>query len=152
LLPVQSVVVRTSWLYSSRGGNFMRTMLRLMRERKVVRVIADQVGSPTSAGSLSRALWTICAKPEIQGIHHWSDSGVASWYDFAVAIHEEAALLGLLPIDVSVTPISTQDYPTPARRPSYSVLDKSSLITALGFAPAHWRHNLRQVLAEIRGG
>ncbi|MDB6087301.1 MAG: rmlD [Gammaproteobacteria bacterium] len=151
LIPEHSVILRTSWVYAAEGSNFVRTMLRAMNANGSVRVIADQVGTPTSARSLAETLWAIVDKPDIEGIHHWTDGGVASWYDFAVAIAEEGAHLGLVSSDVSVTPIATVEYPTPARRPSYSVLDKRSL-TALGFVPVHWRKRLRSVLGEIKNG
>lgn len=147
-LPQQSTVVRTAWVYAASGANFVNTMLRVMRANGAVRVVADQVGTPTSARFFAAALWRIAAEPAIRGIHHWTDAGVASWYDFAVAIAEEGAQLGLVSSDVTVTPITTGDYPTPARRPSYSVLDKRSL-AAHGLAPVHWRQRLRSVLKEI---
>jgi dTDP-4-dehydrorhamnose reductase len=150
-LPGRSVVVRTAWVYAAEGTNFMRTMLRVMNANRAVRVVADQVGTPTAARSLAEVLWKAVEHPEITGIHHWTDAGVASWYDFAVAIAEEGAGLGLVPGDVTVAPIATADYPTPARRPSYSVLDKSSL-TSLGLVPAHWRVRLRGVLGEMKSG
>lgn len=147
-LPQRSAIVRTAWVYAATGANFMRTMLRIMRAKGAVRVVADQVGTPTAARPFAEALWTVASRPEISGIHHWTDAGVASWYDFAVAIAEEAIALGLLPAEVAVTPITTADYPTPARRPSYSVLDKRSL-AAYGLFPLHWRKRLRSVLKEI---
>ena len=147
-LPERATIVRTAWVYAATGANFTRTMLRLMRANGAVRVVADQVGTPTAAGSLAEALWRAAADPEIRGIHHWTDAGVASWYDFAVAIAEEGAELDLVPPDVTVTPIATADYPTPARRPSYSVLDKGSLAPH-GLVPIHWRKRLRDVLKEI---
>lgn len=148
MLPDRSVIVRTAWVYAAEGTNFLRTMLRLMRERDGVRVVADQIGTPTSARPLAEALWSIAARPQVQGVHHWSDAGVASWYDFAVAIAEEGAQLDLLSPRVTVTPITTEEYPTPARRPAYSVLEKRSL-SALGLIPAHWRQRLREVLQEL---
>ena len=147
-LPAQSTIVRTAWVYAATGANFVLTMLRVMRANGAVRVVADQVGTPTAARSLAEALWRIAGNPEIRGVHHWTDAGVASWYDFAVAIAEEGAELGLVPREVTVTPIATADYPTPARRPAYSVLDKSSL-AAHGLSPIHWRQRLRAVLKEI---
>ena len=150
-LPGRSVVLRTAWVYAAEGTNFVRTMLRVMNANRAVRVVADQVGTPTAAHGLAETLWKIAAETDIEGIHHWTDAGVASWYDFAVAIAEEGASLGLVPDDVNVTPIATADYPTPARRPSYSVLDKTSL-TSRGFVPVHWRKNLRTVLGEIKRG
>jgi len=140
-----NVVLRTAWVYAADGTNFVRTMLRVMKANGAVRVVADQVGTPTAARSLAEVIWKIVATPEIKGIHHWTDAGVASWYDFAVAIAEEGAELGLVSEEVKVLPIATKDYPTPARRPSYSVLDKSSL----GFEQVHWREWLRRVLREI---
>lgn len=149
--PEQSVVLRTAWVYAAEGANFVRTMLRMMKANPTVRVVADQVGTPTAARSLAETIWQLVAKPEITGIHHWTDAGVASWYDFAVAVAEEGALLGLVPPDVTVTPIATKEYPTPARRPSYSVLDKTSL-TSRGLMPLHWRKRLRIVLGELKLG
>jgi len=147
-LPERATIVRTAWVYAANGANFVRTMLRVMRASGAVRVVADQVGTPTSARSLAEALWRIAANPEIRGVHHWTDAGVASWYDFAVAIAEEGAELGLLPPEIDVTPITTADYPTPARRPAYSVLDKRSL-APYGLSPVHWRKRLRSVLKEM---
>jgi dTDP-4-dehydrorhamnose reductase len=147
-LPEHATIVRTAWVYAATGSNFVRTMLRVMRANGAVRVVADQVGTPTAARALAETLWRIAADPQIRGIHHWTDAGVASWYDFAVAIAEEGAALGLVPPEVAVTPIATWQYPTPARRPSYSVLDKGSL-APYGIAPIHWRERLRAVLKKI---
>jgi dTDP-4-dehydrorhamnose reductase len=143
-------IVRTAWVYASTGRNFVLTMLRLFKERPIVRVVADQVGSPTSADSLARCVWRTAASNEAKGILHFTDAGVASWYDFAVAIYEEAKELGLVTKSVDIQPIRTTDYPTPARRPSYSVLDVSSTSEILGLTPVHWRTHLRQVLRELR--
>jgi dTDP-4-dehydrorhamnose reductase len=151
LLGERSIVVRTSWVYAAQGHNFVQTMIRLMRSGAPIKVVADQVGTPTSATSLAQALWKLVALPRLQGTHHYTDAGVASWYDFAVAIAEDAVALGLLTEEVHVSAISTRDYPTPARRPAYSVLDTSSLAT-LGIARTHWRVQLRRVLKEIRDG
>ena len=147
LWPERSLVLRTSWVYAPWGANFLQTMLRLMRAGQTVRVVADQVGTPTSARSLAAAIWKILARPELSGLHHWSDAGVASWYDFAVAIAEEARRGGLLEQEASVTPIRSAEYPSRARRPPYSVLDTHSL-AALG-APRHWRAELTDVLREL---
>jgi len=144
-----ALIVRTAWLYSSSGKNFVLTMLRLMRERGEVRVVADQIGTPTSVNSLAMMLWRCVAHPELSGIYHWTDAGVASWYDFAVAIAEESAALGLLKSTVNVIPISTSAYPTPAARPTYSVLDKSRSYDHLQIVPVHWRVELRKVLREL---
>lgn len=149
-LPEHATIVRTAWVYGATGANFLRTMLRVMQANGAARVVADQVGTPTAARSLAEVLWRIAGNPQIQGIHHWTDAGVASWYDFAVAIAEEGAELGLLAPDIAITPIATVDYPTPARRPCYSVLDKRSL-APYGLSPVHWRKRLRAVLKEVSG-
>lgn len=144
-----ALIVRTAWVYAPQGRNFVRTMLRLMAERSEVRVVADQIGTPTYAPALAAALWRLAEKAVV-GVHHYTDAGAASWYDFAVAIQEEALALGLLKTAVPVIPISTDEFPTPARRPSYSVLDKRSTYTHLGRAAPHWRENLRLMLKEIK--
>jgi len=143
-----ALVLRTAWVYAAQGRNFVNTMLRLMRQNGAVRVVADQIGTPTSARSLASLIWQLIERPAVAGIHQWTDAGVASWYDFAVAIAEEGAAAGLLPSTVEVEPIATEQYPTPARRPRYSVLDRSSL-ASLGVKPVHWRVRLREVLREI---
>jgi dTDP-4-dehydrorhamnose reductase len=143
------VIIRTGWLYAAEGQNFVNTMLRLMREKHSLEVIADQVGTPTWAWGLAQVIWNVVQHPKITGTHHWSDAGVASWYDFAVAIQEEALALGLLSRAVPIRPIATSEYPLPARRPAYSVLDKRSLTEVTGMAPAHWRANLRTMLGEL---
>jgi dTDP-4-dehydrorhamnose reductase len=149
LAPGSSVVLRTAWVYAAQGANFLRTMLRVMAEKRQVRVVADQVGTPTAADSLAGVLWALTGRPDITGVQHFTDAGVASWYDFAVAIAEEATALGLLAPGVRVSAIATEDYPTPARRPGYSVLDKRALLGALGLEPDHWRVGLRRVLGSL---
>ena len=149
LAPANSVVLRTAWVYAAHGANFLRTMLRVMGERGQVRVVADQIGTPTAADSLAAMLWALAARPDITGIQHFTDAGVASWYDFAVAIAEEAVPLGLLPPGIGVAPIATADYPTPARRPGFSVLDKRALLAAVPFEHRHWRASLRGVLGTL---
>ena len=144
-----ALIVRTAWVYSSHRKNFALTMLRLMRERQTVSVVSDQVGTPTWARGLAEALWAAAERPEIRGIHHWTDAGVASWYDFAVAIQEEALAIGLLPQTARVTPMRTEDFPTAARRPPYSVLDKTATWKALGRSAPHWRVNLRSMLRGL---
>ena len=143
-----TAIIRTAWLYSSHGHNFVKTMLRLMQEREALAVISDQIGTPTWAHTLARAVWSV-VMTGISGIHHCTDAGVASWYDFAVAIMEEAAALGLLSRQPAIRPIASSDYPLPAQRPSYSVLDKTSLWRAMDCQPDHWRVALRQMLREM---
>ncbi len=141
-------VVRTAWLYSNLGKNFLNTMLKLMAEKPQLRVVCDQVGSPTSALDMADALWHLVEQPQVSGIQHWTDAGVASWYDFAVAIQEEATAAKLLMNRALIEPVTTEHFPTPAKRPAYSVLDKSETIEILGRAPRHWRRALRAVIAE----
>jgi dTDP-4-dehydrorhamnose reductase len=144
-----AAVVRTAWLYSKTGNNFVKTMLRLMRERDELSVVADQVGSPTWANSLATAVWALVDNSSLTGIFHWTDSGKASWHEFAVAVQEEALSLGFLETAIAIQPITTEDYPTPAARPRYSVLDCSSTCAALGLESTEWRVNLRQMLKEM---
>jgi dTDP-4-dehydrorhamnose reductase len=144
-----ALIIRTAWVYAPTGGNFVRTMLRVMAERPEVRVVADQIGTPTYAPNLATALWTL-ADGKNEGLFHYTDGGVASWYDFAVAIQEEALAQGLLDRAVPVIPIATCDYPTPAVRPHYSVLDKSKTFEALGRPTPHWRVSLRSMISEIK--
>ncbi len=146
----RATILRTAWVYSATGSNFVLTMLRLMARGKV-RVIADQVGTPTSVASLAEAIWRIAAA-KAGGTFHWTDAGVASWYDFAVAIAEEASRAGLLTAPVEVTPIATSDYPTAARRPAYSVLDKTATVAQFGLPLVHWRTRLRAVIEELPRG
>lgn len=142
-------IVRTSWLYSTYGNNFVKTMLRLMRERDNLGVVADQIGTPTWTRTLAATLWAfIPQKP--QGIYHCADNGVASWYDFAVAIQEEALALGLLHNPIPLKPLRTAEYPTPARRPAFSVMDKRTTEALLGYTLPHWRVSLRQMLAQLQ--
>jgi dTDP-4-dehydrorhamnose reductase len=148
----RAVVLRTAWVYSAEGRNFLLTMLRLMRERGAVRVVADQRGTPTSADSIARALWRIAQRPEVAGVLHWTDAGEATWYEFAVAIGALGLEAGLLSTAPLVTPISTAEYPTAAARPANSLLDSRDSVARLGMAPAHWHDNLRDTLARIRSG
>jgi dTDP-4-dehydrorhamnose reductase len=143
-----ALIVRTAWVYGPVGGNFVRTMLRLMAEREHVSVVADQIGTPTYVPGLADALWSLWAAGA-KGMLHYTDSGVASWYDFAVAVQEEATASGLLSRAVPVIPITTAQFPTPARRPAYSVLDKTRTWDLLGQPAPHWRVNLRKMLKEI---
>lgn len=142
-------VVRTGWVYSEHGSNFVKTILRLAREREQLTIIADQVGTPTYARHLAQMIWQLLDQRPAQRIWHFSDAGVASWYDFAVAIVDEAVKLNLLERAPAIKPITTADYPTPARRPSYSVLDKADAWQQLGAAPVHWRNALVSMLQAL---
>lgn len=143
-----ALIVRAGWIYGAAANNFAKTMLRLGAERDALSVVCDQVGTPTAAPSLAGALWTL-ASTDARGIYHYSDSGVASWYDFAVAIFEEAVSAGLLERAPTVSPIPATEYPTPAKRPTYSVLDTSETDKRLGSPRPHWRANLRRVIKEL---
>lgn len=148
-LRARDLCVRTAWVYAAQGRNFVRTMLRLMAEREELGVVADQIGSPTSADDLAAALWRLALEGP-SGTFHYTNSGVASWYDFAVAIRDEGVRLALLPATAArVRPIATSDYPTPAQRPAFSVLDMSKTEFALGAPAPHWRHSLIKVLEQI---
>ncbi|WP_299595827.1 dTDP-4-dehydrorhamnose reductase [uncultured Microbulbifer sp.] len=147
ILP-EAIIVRTAWVYDREGGNFATTMLRLMSERDQLGVVADQIGTPTWAGTLAQSLYALAANREASGIYHCTDAGAASWYDFAVAIYEEGRAAGLLPESkqVQISPITAADYPTPAARPAFSVLDKSRLVKDTGVELKHWRQVLRAAL------
>lgn len=149
ILGDRCTIVRTAWLYSSHGANFVKTMLRLFHDREDVRVVSDQVGTPTWAANLADFLWELIgAAPVPPGIYHFTDAGVASWYDFAVAVEEETR--EQRGKRVSVRPIRTEEYPTPARRPAFSVLDKSASWALWSRPPHHWREALRRMLQELQ--
>lgn len=147
-----ALIVRSAWLYAAQGHNFVNTMLRLMGERASLSVVADQIGTPTWARTLAEALWAAAAMPRLRGIYHWTDAGVASWYDLAVAVQEEGVRLGLLAQSIPVVPIRTEDYPLPARRPACCLLDKTSTWRDFGLAGRHWRVCLRAMLREVKNG
>lgn len=151
LAPDNCLVLRTSWVYSESGKNFVLTMLRLMAEKQSLNVVADQIGTPSSTWGLARCI-EACLHKKPVGILHWTDAGVASWYDFAVAIQDEAISAGLLGNAIPVHAIQTAQYPTPAKRPSYSVLDKTATIETLNCEPVHWRHELASVIKRIKAG
>jgi dTDP-4-dehydrorhamnose reductase len=157
------IILRTAWVYGAIGhGNFVKTMLKLGREREEIRVVADQVGSPTWSKDIAAAITQLFLAMTFNserdttdlnlpflGTYHFTNSGVASWYDFAVAIFEEAELLQF-PLKIKrVVPITTAEYPTPAKRPAYSVLSGSKIANVLGTYPSHWRLSLRKMLLEL---
>jgi dTDP-4-dehydrorhamnose reductase len=143
----EDLLVRTAWVYAAGGANFVRTMIRLMNERDELRVVADQIGAPTWATGLARTIWALIAKGASGTFHH-CDDGSCSWHDFAVAIAEEAHALGLVQRIPAIRAITTADYPTPARRPAYSLLDCSATRALLGDRPVPWREHLRSMLEE----
>jgi dTDP-4-dehydrorhamnose reductase len=145
-----AIVLRTAWVYAAAGKNFVLTMLKLMRERDQVKVVSDQIGAPTWATGLGVVIRDLLEARAPAGIYHWTDLGVASWYDFAVAIQDEALARGLLTRAVPIVPIATQEYPTRATRPAFSVLDTKVTRDAVATPALHWRHNLRMMLDELR--
>ncbi len=154
----RSHVLRTSWLYGPTGNNFLLTMLRLhescSNKNQPLSVVSDQIGSPTSTKSLSQAIWKLISSVEkgqsIPSILHWRDSGITSWYDFAVAIGDIGLSVGLLKKAALVKPITTAEYPTAARRPSYSVLDTNQTQKALQLQTKPWREALLEVIKELK--
>ena len=145
----RGVILRTSWVMGPVGKNFALTMLRLHRERQQIGVVEDQVGCPTSTHTLAAACWRVISAGISEPVLHWSDAGAASWFDVAVAVGELAQELGLLEQPAVVNPLTTAQYPLPAQRPSYSLLDCSGSRKALGLAPTPWRQALRQLLVTL---
>lgn len=146
-LSKSDLLVRTAWVYEAGGTNFVRTMIRLMNERDEIGVVADQIGSPTWATGLAQTIWAL-VEQGASGTFHHSDAGVVSWHEFALTIAEEALELGLITSIPNIKPISTSDYPTPASRPAFSVLDCSKTREFLGDTVTPWRTNLRAMLLE----
>ena len=147
--PDRSVIIRTSWVYSRFGNNFVKTIVRLGKGRKELSVIYDQVGTPTSAKDLALVLLMIIQSPQLQAqqgteIYHYSNEGVCSWYDFAIAIFKAA------PIRCKAIPIETKDYPTPAKRPHYSLLNKAKIKNTFDLTIPYWRDSLPQCLEYIK--
>ncbi|MGB5273411.1 MAG: dTDP-4-dehydrorhamnose reductase [Flavobacteriaceae bacterium] len=137
-------ILRTSWLYSEHGHNFLKTMLRLGRERERMSVVCDQIGTPTYAGDLAKVILNIIQNNTVKyGIYHYSDEGVASWYDFAHAIFD------LGKVNCLLMPIKTEAYPTPAKRPAYSVMDKSKIKNDLQIEIPYWRDSLVQAIKRM---
>jgi dTDP-4-dehydrorhamnose reductase len=150
------LIIRTAWVYGVEGkGNFVKTMLRLGAERTELRVVADQIGTPTWSRDIAQAIADLMPQLDAQsdaslfGTYHYTNSGVASWYDLAIAIFTEAKRLGF-PLQVErVVPITTADYPLPAQRPAYSVLNTQKITGRLGSPPPHWQQSLNQMLQDL---
>ena len=144
----RTLIIRTSWVYSSHGNNFVKTMLRLMKERPEIKVVSDQTGSPTYAADLAEMILQLISeldKGNIHyGIYHYSNEGVISWYDFAMAIHDQ------LKFPCKIFPIPTTAYPTPAKRPAYSVMDKTSLVNDFGIQLKNWKESLGHCLSLLK--
>lgn len=144
-----SIIIRTAWLYSIYGNNFVKTMIKLGKERDSLNVVADQTGSPTNAADLAKAIVQILdyseANPHFEaGIYHYSNEGVTSWYDFTVAIHQDAGITSC-----KVSPITTDQYPTRASRPQYSVLDKTKIKNTFGIKIPKWEDSLKKCIEEL---
>lgn len=141
----ETIILRTSWVYSSYGKNFVKTMLRLMGEREEIGVVNDQTGSPTYARDLALVIMEmITTKKRFYGIYHFSNEGVITWYDFALAIRDLSGLT------CKVNPITSDAFPTPAKRPAYSVMDKSSLLKDYGIQPRQWETALKECLGYLQ--
>ncbi len=145
-------IFRLSWLYGEHGANFVKTVIRLCREKPELRIVNDQIGSPTSAAGVAcNIVRLIQHDPASYGLYHLSDLGAISWFDFAVQIQELALAYGILPEKRPIHPILTADYPTPARRPAYSVLDKTCVINRLGAVITDWSKNLEAFFDVTHG-
>ena len=140
----QSMVIRTAWLYSTFGNNFVKTMIRLGNERPELGVIADQIGTPTYARDLARIIMTAISKGIQPGIYHFTNEGVASWYDFTKAIHRLAGIT-----TCHVRPLHTSEYPTAAQRPPYSVLDKTKIKQTYGIEIPYWEESLKECIDKL---
>jgi len=140
----RSMIIRTAWLYSTFGNNFVKTMIRLGKEKTELGVIFDQIGTPTYARDLASVIMTAIEKGIQPGIYHFSDEGVTSWYDFTKAIHRLAGITSC-----HVRPLHTAEYPTPAHRPAYSVLDKTKIKQTYGIEVPHWEESLQQCIEQL---
>ena len=149
----KATILRTSWVISPKGKNFILTMLKLHSKQETLKVVSDQIGCPTTAGELAKVCWRIIElkkKKNLPFILHWSDAGVASWFDIAVAVGELAKELDINKKEAIVLPINTSEYPTPAQRPKYSLLNTQNTSKVLDIHPIHWRKNLRNILIEYK--
>jgi dTDP-4-dehydrorhamnose reductase len=173
ILGSDATIIRTAWVYSTHGNNFVKTMLRFMAEKEQLGIVYDQVGTPTWAKGLAKMIWSLIKleshkavekTPSLQALQpssiegrtealllHWTDAGVCSWYDFAIAIQELAIEKGMLDKAIPIRPIPASAYPTPAARPSFSVIDKTSAEQESGVETIHWRKQLSGMLDELKG-
>ena len=140
----RSMVIRTAWLYSTFGNNFVKTMIRLGKERDTLGVIFDQIGTPTYARDLARAIYAAIRQGVTPGVYHFSNEGVCSWYDFTKTIHRLAGIK-----DCKVNPLHTEEYPTPAKRPHYSVLDKTKIKATYGIEIPYWEDSLGNCISQM---
>jgi len=140
----KTMIIRTAWLYSTFGNNFVKTMLRLGKEKESIGVVSDQIGTPTYARDLAAAIMTAINKGVKPGVYHFSDEGVCSWYDFTKAIHRIAGITSC-----SVRPLHTSEYPSDANRPAYSVLDKTKIKETYGLSIPHWEESLAECISKL---
>lgn len=140
----RAMIIRTAWLYSIYGNNFVKTMLRLGRERETLGVVFDQIGSPTYAKDLAVAIFAAINQGIVPGVYHFSDEGVCSWYDFTLAIHRQAGIT-----TCKVSPLHTDEFPAKAPRPHYSVLDKTKIKKTFGIEIPHWETSLRECVSQL---
>ena len=141
----RAMVIRTAWLYSTFGNNFVKTMIRLGKEREELGVVFDQIGTPTYAGDLAKAIMTAVEKGIKPGVYHFSNEGVTSWYDFTKAIHRIAGIT-----TCKVRPIHTSEYPTPANRPHFSVLDKTKIKETYDMEIPYWEESLHKCIERLK--
>ena len=141
----RAMVIRTAWLYSTFGNNFVKTMIRLGKEREELGVVFDQIGTPTYAGDLAKAIMTAVEKGIKPGVYHFSNEGVTSWYDFTKAIHRIAGIT-----TCKVRPIHTSEYPTPANRPHFSVLDKTKIKETYDMEIPYWEDSLHKCIEKLK--
>jgi dTDP-4-dehydrorhamnose reductase len=144
-----SAIVRTAWVHSGGGVNFVRTAVRHLSAGRSMRVVDDQIGTPTRAEHLAIALWRLAERPEVKGTLHFTDAGVASWFDVAMVVLETLRVAGRLPEGAGVSPIPTSEYPLPARRPAYSVLEKHESWRTMDYLPPHWRDGVIRSTSEL---
>ncbi|PIQ43941.1 MAG: dTDP-4-dehydrorhamnose reductase [Gammaproteobacteria bacterium CG11_big_fil_rev_8_21_14_0_20_46_22] len=144
------LVIRTAWVYSPNPGNFVTNMLELMKTKTRLTIVDDQIGSPTATASLALAIERAIECPEVCGLQHITDAGVASRYDFAVMIHEYALSMGLLSQPIELLPVSSQAFTMPAKRPHSVVLDKQATWQALGIEPKAWQLSLKEIMTELK--
>lgn len=140
----KTMIIRTAWLYSTFGNNFVKTMIRLGKERETLGVVFDQMGTPTYARDLARAIFVVIYKGVVPGVYHFSDEGVCSWYDFTKAIHRIAGVT-----TCKVNPLHTDEYPAKAPRPNYSVLDKTKIKNTYDIEIPHWEESLKACMDEL---
>ncbi|MES2523945.1 MAG: dTDP-4-dehydrorhamnose reductase [Gemmatimonadota bacterium] len=144
-----AAIVRTAWVHAGRGVNFIATAVRLLTAGTSMRVVDDQVGTPTRAAHLADALLHLLTRETVAGMYHYTDAGVASWYDVACCVHEALATAGRLPEGVTVTPVESSAYPRPARRPAISVLSTHASRNAAGWSQPYWRHGVVTSVQEL---